>query len=159
MTHGSLEDFWGNGVNIHDYNFMSMEVYNVSLDGDWNPLGYYFEIGDKVELSFPCLERVTAMFGNASLTSFTGSLPKLTDGSSMFYNCMDLTTFTSDLPSLTDGSGMFEYCQLNQASVDHILANIKDWSTEGGYHSLSLGVADGVDKRVAAFAAKGWSIN
>lgn len=54
---------------------------------------------------------------------------------------------------------MFEGCQLDQASVNHILSTIKDWSGDGDYHSLTLGVADGVDKREDEFAAKGWTID
>lgn len=96
---------------------------------------------------------------NTVLKSFSAKLPSLTIGRGMFRNCYNLSSFTSDLPKLTDGYHMFQDCQLDQSSVDHILATIKDWSGDDEEHILTLGVADGVDVRDREFAAKGWTID
>lgn len=45
-----------------------------------------------------------------SLTSFTSTLPNLTDGSVMFYECYKLSSWNIDLPLLTNGSQMFSGC-------------------------------------------------
>lgn len=46
----------------------------------------------------------------SSLTSFSGDLTNLTNGSYMFYQCTKLPSWTADLPSLTTGPGMFKSC-------------------------------------------------
>ena len=44
------------------------------------------------------------------LTEFNSDLSGLTDGSSMFAECVNLTSFTSNLSSLTNSYNMFYYC-------------------------------------------------
>lgn len=47
---------------------------------------------------------------NYDLKSFTVDLPKLTDGSKMFWGCHYLKIFSSNLLNLTDGNHMFGLC-------------------------------------------------
>lgn len=64
----------------------------------------------EIEISFPNLLSGRNMFRDTNLTSFSGDLSSLVDGSSMYYLSTSLTSFSGDLSNLVNGEGMFEGC-------------------------------------------------
>ena len=69
-----------------------------------------------------------------NLTTFDSDLSSLTEGTYMFQGCTNLTTFTSDLSSLTGGSYMFSGCT-NLSSFEPDLSSLTEG--EGMFHVCS----------------------
>lgn len=76
--------------------------------------GYYMFYGSSALTSFssdlPRLTDGTKMFFRSALTSFFSNLSSLMEGYYMFGYCPNLTSFNIDLPILTNAGGMFANC-------------------------------------------------
>lgn len=90
----------------------------------------------------PTLISGNGMFNRCeSLESFDGGeggLSAMTDGDSMFSDCIALKSFKGDLSSLTDGSYMFDKCQLNKESALRVLNTIPTYTS--GSRMLHIGI-------------------
>lgn len=116
-----------------------------------------------ISQNFNYLEDGTEMFSYTNIGSFNGKLPKLVNGSLMFYNCSNLQTFMSmssltklksgyamfsgctklkgfaaRLSSLEDGTRMFLGAQLNATSAKMVIDGLPTY-TDGKPHRLDLG--------------------
>ena len=63
----------------------------------------------------------------------------VTDCKDMFSGCSNLTSFTGDLSSLTNGSGMFSGCKLDKDSVIRIITCLRESNTCSSSASLTIG--------------------
>ena len=100
----------------------------------------------------------TSMFaGNTSLTTYVGSLGKLTNGKNMFKGCTGLTTFVADLASLTDGTDMFAGCALTEESLMYIVDSLPVASKKTITVEVAASVTNKADYADEALK-KGWTL-
>lgn len=103
----------------------------VNIDGDGNGSSL-FAHGPLASFTgqLPSLKIGYTMFANATeLAEWKNDLPNLVNGVGMFHNCTSLQTFKAALPSLLSGYDMFSGCtQLSDASILYIAQNINDIS-------------------------------
>lgn len=129
----------------------------------------YYENLTKVNYDFDNAVFSNHTFSNCpKLQSFEGDMPKLVNGFRMFYMCPSLTHVRCDLPNLSQGVDMFgtdEYNyksaapRLDEASIKYIVDNIKDWSSEGGVHEISIGTTlSDTTTYDTMFSNKGWKV-
>ena len=98
----------------------------------------------------------TGMFkNNTNLTTYVGTLSKLTDGQLMFSGCTALTTFCADLGSLENGTEMFAGCTLSEESIIYIVDSLPAYIE--GTHTIGLGTAVPAELKAEA-EAKGWTV-
>ena len=98
----------------------------------------------------------TGMFkNNTNLTTYVGTLSKLTDGQFMFSGCTALTTFCADLGSLENGTEMFAGCTLSEESIIYIVDSLPAYTE--GTHTIGLGTAVPAELKAEA-EAKGWTV-
>lgn len=79
--------------------------------------GAFFSNWSAWNTDLPCLETNidsagygSSVFANGPLASFTGQLPGLKIGLTLFANATGLTEWKNDLPNLANGIGMFQNC-------------------------------------------------
>ena len=94
------------------------------------------------------------MFSGTALTSFSGDLSSLTNGSNMFSRCSNLTSFSGDLSSLTNGSSMFNSTKLDAPSLANIIHTINTPTTNKSI-KIGLGI-DNTDEARQALAEAIW---
>lgn len=101
---------------------------------------------------------------------FHADLPDLADGTSLFEGIASLEVFSGALSSLSAGTNMFRNCNLDAASVLHILESIPSYTS--GSHPLHIGKkekwVDNADVATALgttapitagnYTVKGWTI-
>ena len=92
---------------------------------------------------------------NTNLTTYVGTLSKLTDGQLMFSGCTALTTFCADLSSLENGTEMFAGCTLSEESIIYIVDSLPAYTE--GTHTIGLGTAVPAELKAEA-EAKGWTV-
>ena len=88
----------------------------------------------EIEISFPNLLSCRNMFYDSALTSFSGDLSSLVNGTQMFNRCTSLTSFDGkNLKKLAFGQDMFTNCKLSIPSVERIAEQVFDYANMDWY--------------------------
>lgn len=112
----SIKKFNGKLPELTDANNIFQQSGVVEFNSELPKLtnGYAMFQGCQLKhwtIDMPELTAGGEMFnGCGALKTFTGALPKLQGGASMFVVCKGLTEWTVELPSLTNGSQLFNSC-------------------------------------------------
>ena len=124
-------------------------------------------------IPMPNIEYAPWMFQGAKIKGFLADLPKLTFGVSMFAYNTDFNRFRGTLPKLSNGTTMFDSCKLDARSVLCIISSVPTWTS--GEHLLTIGCGcsnddeskDAYAQEIGyesftalndAFIAKGWTV-
>ena len=124
-------------------------------------------------IPMPNIEYAPWMFQSAKIKGFLVDLPKLIFGVSMFAYNANFNQFRGTLPKLSNGTTMFESCSLDARSVFYIISSIPTWTSGEHLLTIGCGCSDDDESKDAyaqeigyesftalndAFIAKGWTV-
>lgn len=140
LTNGSGFIVKVNSSNVKEV-IMKLPLVNnittaIEVDGR-NGL-YYVDTTERIYCELPLLQDGTYCFcRNTKLLEVEGDFHSLTNGTQFCRGCTSLYSFKANLPKLSNGASMFIDCVLNEESVLRILNTIPSYSS--GSYPLHLG--------------------
>ena len=120
-------------IKLPSVNNISTSVEGVGRNGL-----YYDNTTERIYCELPILQDGIYCFSrNTRLQEVEGDFHSLTNGTQFCRGCTSLYSFKANLPKLSNGTDMFNNCVLNEESVLRILNTIPSYSD--GSHSLHMG--------------------